>query len=216
MVVSRFQSGIKLIDDVINEYSFTYESRPNRLPESCGIRIENKDLWMIGIDNSNVITCDMNGKTFCIGDETNANTLYGNYYDKSTIGHDGITDVAETDSNSDNDDEKSVDKTFLKQLIVDNNNNENTNNKVAMNMNDTMKFNLQFFICNFNTSQIIISIGIIMFVALMVEYNKIVQTFTEAKTDNNNSFRTVQLQSIKLIISIQLKHDDKLNKFQCW
>ena len=128
MIVSQFESGIKLSDDIIDEYGLTYESRPNRLPESCGIRVENKDpdidysavsmddgkiTFENGIDSSNVITCDMNGKTFCIGDETNGNTLYGDYYNTSNICNDVLI-------NFDDDD-------FLKQLIVNNNKNSKNN-----------------------------------------------------------------------------------------
>ena len=40
MIISNFISGSEITDDIIKECDMTWKSRPNRLPESCGIRIE--------------------------------------------------------------------------------------------------------------------------------------------------------------------------------
>ena len=133
MIISNFISGIELTDDIIEEYDMTWESRPNRLPESCGIRVENKDpndysastmsnsnlTFENGVDSSYVITCDMTGYEYCVGDELNGYTLYGDYYEKSNMCNDILTNV--------------VDATFLQELIVNGyDNGENNINLVAI------------------------------------------------------------------------------------
>ena len=78
--VWNVESGAELESNLIG-----YDSRPNRSPESCGVRLETDDSnevyeSEISVSNDdNILVCNVKGHEYCLGSEENGLTMFGNY-----------------------------------------------------------------------------------------------------------------------------------------
>ena len=91
VIVSDLNMGTGLTQDDIDSYNLSWTSRPNRIPESCAIRVENKADDTSGTlvestitneengENIELLSCNINGYVACLGDEDLGYSMFGDY-----------------------------------------------------------------------------------------------------------------------------------------
>ena len=91
VIVSDLNVGYGLTQNDIDFHELSWDSRPNRIPESCAIRLENKEeddsdtLIKSKIfnqengENIKLLSCNVNGHVTCLGDKNYGFSMFGDY-----------------------------------------------------------------------------------------------------------------------------------------